>query len=97
MQAVTITQLTAPEFRQIIREEFEAYSKSILPSTQPKLAQTEGYITQTEARKFLGNVSDVTMWQYRKKGLLKAHRLGKMIRYKESELVEALGKINPKK
>lgn len=97
MQAVTITQITPPELRQLIKDEFREFLNSqSTTSTQPA-SQSEGYITQIEARKFLGNVSDVSMWKYRKKGILKAHRLGRMLRYKESELIEAFGKINAKK
>lgn len=97
-QLLQVHQIDADTLFSTIELIIDKKLSGFLPNTiQAIPIQTESFINQEEARKFLGNISDVTMWKYRKKGLLKAHRLGKMLRYKVSELTEALAKINPTK
>ncbi|MFL0171103.1 helix-turn-helix domain-containing protein [Tenacibaculum maritimum] len=43
------------------------------------------------------SVSLPTIWSWGKKGIIKAYRIGNKIRFKESEVMEALQEINAKK
>ena len=51
---------------------------------------TERYLTTDEVAELL-SVSRVTLWQWDKKGIIKACRIGNLKRYKLSE-IEQLGK-----
>ncbi|XKX07030.1 helix-turn-helix domain-containing protein [Tenacibaculum maritimum] len=41
-------------------------------------------------------ISLVTLWNWRKEGIIQAYRIGNKIRYKESEIIEALQTVNAK-
>ena len=94
MQEQNITQLhniTPEELKQSIineiRIELQILSKKFKPVTPPV------YVTRKEAAKIL-KVSLVTIHDWNKKGILKPYRLGNLIRYKRTELDQALIDIN---
>lgn len=102
MQAVTITQITPPELRQLIKDEFREFLNSqATTSTPPPAHKSEGYITEDEASKLIGGkngkLSKVSMWKLRKNNVIQGYRIGRMVRYKESEILDSLSKINAKK
>lgn len=53
----------------------------------------EEFLTRKEAAKML-KISLVTITDWNKKGILNPYRLGNLIRYKKSELEEAMVQIN---
>tara|TARA_B100000378_G_scaffold202425_1_gene165685 strand:+ start:3029 stop:3328 length:300 start_codon:yes stop_codon:yes gene_type:complete len=53
----------------------------------------EEFLTRKEAAKLL-KISLVTITDWNKKGILNPYRLGNLIRYKKSELEEAMVQIN---
>ncbi|WP_439152262.1 helix-turn-helix domain-containing protein [Winogradskyella sp.] len=73
-----------------VRTELKALTKHFQP------VKPAEYITRNEAAKIL-KVSLVTLSDWNKKGILKPYRLGNLIRYKRTELDEALISINSKK
>ncbi|KUO68838.1 MAG: helix-turn-helix domain-containing protein [Lutibacter sp.] len=96
MQESKITQLhniTPQEFREgiisDIRVEFEKLSKNFQPVLPPK------YLTRQEVAKIL-KISLVTISDWNRKGILKPYRLGNLVRYKQSELDEALISMSKK-
>jgi hypothetical protein len=50
------------------------------------------YLGTDEARKLLGGVSSVCMWEWRKKQIITGYRIGSKVMYKYSELM-ACGKM----
>lgn len=64
----------------------------ITPAT-PNPDQEEKPLTQEEAIKFLGKTRQ-TLSSWRRKGIIKAYRLGGRIYYKPSELIAALEKLS---
>ena len=50
------------------------------------------YVSGDEAQKLLGNVSGVTLWEWRKKQIITGYRIGNKVMYKYSELM-ACGKL----
>ena len=70
-----------------IRLELKEMSKKFQPIRPPE------YVTRKEAAKIL-KVSLVTIHDWNKKRILKPYRLGNLIRYKRSELDQALININ---
>ncbi len=94
MSEQKITQLhniTPEELKQSIindiRIELQELSKKFKPVTPPE------YVTRQEAAKIL-KVSLVTISDWNKKRILKPYRLGNLIRYKRTELDQALININ---
>ena len=93
MSEQNITQLhniSPDEFKAAILEEIREELKTLSKNFQP-VKPTE-YITRQEARKLL-KVSLATISDWNKKGIIKPYRLGNLIRYKCSELDQALIKI----
>ncbi len=97
MQENKITQVhgvNPQEFKESIvsdiKAEFVKLSKNFQPILPPK------YLTRKEVAKIL-KISLVTLSDWNKKGILKPYRLGNLIRYKQSELDQALISINKKK
>lgn len=94
MQEVKITQLhgvNPQEFKESIisdiRAEFVKLSKNFQPVLPPE------YLTRQEVAKIL-KISLVTLTDWNNKGILKPYRLGNLIRYKQSELDQALISIH---
>lgn len=50
------------------------------------------YVSGEEAQKLLGNVSSVTLWEWRNKKIIIGYRIGNKVMYKYSELM-ACGKV----
>ncbi len=50
------------------------------------------YVSGDEAQKLLGNVSSVTLWEWRKKRIITGYRIGNKVMYKYSELMNS-GKL----
>ena len=46
------------------------------------------YLSGEETQKLLGGVSSVTIWEWRKKGIIQGYRLGNKVMYKYSELMQ---------
>ncbi len=94
MQEQKITQLhniTPEELKQAIISEIRIELKEMSKKFQP--VRPPEYVTRKEAAKIL-KVSLVTIHDWNKKRILKPYRLGNLIRYKRSELDQALININ---
>ena len=59
--------------------------KSLLQTPTPEI--TDRYVGTDEAQKLLGNVSGVTLWEWRKKQIITGYRIGSKVMYKYSELM----------
>lgn len=73
-----------------VREELKAITVNFQPVNPPE------YLTRQEVADIL-KVSLVTLSDWNKKKILNPYRLGNLIRYKRSEIEEALININQKK
>ncbi|MDO5106427.1 helix-turn-helix domain-containing protein [Capnocytophaga sp.] len=70
--------------------------KELLPKSQPQVQNpTERLMTRHEVANFLG-VSLVTLHSWTKANILTAYRIGNKVRYKESEVLNALQQMNNK-
>lgn len=97
MEQSKITQvfgISPEEFKESIltdvRAELKAITINFQPSTPPE------YLTRQEVAEIL-KVSLVTLSDWNKKKILNPYRLGNLIRYKRSEIEQALININAKK
>jgi excisionase family DNA binding protein len=78
------------DFKYIVREGFKEFALNFQPVIPPE------YLTRQEVARIL-KVSLVTLSDWNKKKILNPYRLGNLIRYKRSEIEQALICINPKK
>ena len=86
--------ITPEEFKDSIITDVRAEIKSLAQYFQP-IVPSE-YLTRQETAKIL-KVSLVTLSDWNKKKILNPYRLGKLIRYKRSEIDLALIRINSQK
>ena len=96
MEQNNITQVhgvTPLQLKESILSDVRAELQTIAQNFQPK-KQAE-YLTRKEVAKIL-KVSLVTLSDWNKKGILNPYRLGNLIRYKRSEIDQALIQINKK-
>ncbi len=82
------------EYKESIMSDVRAEIKSLAQHFQPIIPQE--YLTRQEVADIL-KVSLVTLSDWNKKKILNPYRLGNLIRYKRSEIEQALICINPKK
>ena len=88
-QILQIENTNASEFIPKLVGEIKAYLKE--DSKHKK--DSEILLTRDETAKLL-SISLVTLWKYTRDGLFPSYRLGSKIRYKKSEVLEALQKAN---
>lgn len=89
-------ELFRPIFEEVITDSINKINSGVSTSTPPATTKPESYVTKKQASE-LYQVSEVTLWKWEKLGLIQGYRIGKLLRYKHSELVEAMSKINRKK
>lgn len=69
--------------------------KELIPQPQPQTT-TDRLLTRKEVCKML-QVSLVTIHNWTKAGILNPYRIGNKLRFKESEVLEALQSVNQKR
>lgn len=97
MEQSKITQVfgvSPEEFKESILTDVRAEIKSLAQNFQPITPQE--YLTRQETAEIL-KVSLVTLSDWNKKKILNPYRLGNLIRYKRSEIEQALVSINAKR
>lgn len=62
----------------------------------PRVENSALILSRTEAAKFLG-ITLPTLHKYTQNGILKGYRLGTMVKYKRSDLLNSLEEINGNK
>ena len=67
--------------------------KDLLKAHNQSSKDDEILLTRDEAAKML-SVSLVTLWKYTKDDIIPAYRIGTKVRYKKSEILLALKKMN---
>lgn len=91
MKMTQVFGISPDEFKESILNEVRAEIKSLSQNFQP-VAPAE-YLTRKEIAKIL-KISLVTLSEWNRKKILKPYRLGKLIRYKRSDIELALISIN---
>ena len=83
-RTVIINEITIEELRDEITIAIKSELSTLLKDY--KFEKPDELITSKEVAKILG-VSLVTLYSYRKKGIITAYRLGRIVRYKKSEVM----------
>lgn len=90
----TIIQLhsTTPEqFKNDLKSMFEDSLKKFKLETSSY--NPEKILTREETANIL-SISLVTLWSWTKNDIIRAHRIGNQVRYKQKDITEALQKVN---
>jgi hypothetical protein len=91
---IQVFDVTPDELKENILKDLRVELKTMTQNFKP--AEPEEYLTRKEVSKIL-KVSLVTLHDWNKKKILNPYRLGNLIRYKSSEIEDALIRINSKK
>lgn len=87
---IQLLNVTPDEFKKSIVEEIKSELRNITFQNQNK--ESEEYLTRQELADIF-KVTLPTISDWCKKGILKHYRLGNLVRFKKSEVEEALKKI----
>ena len=88
MQNVILLPLPLGEFETLIKN----CVKSELTNLRPEPPKDDEFITTNKAIKILG-VSKPTLHKWKTGGLIPFHRIGSRIRFKKSEVIEAVQSV----
>ena len=89
MENLILTSVKLDQFQNYISEAIRNELNKFLPTAPP---EKEKYLTRKETAQILG-VSLVTIHAWTKTGLINGYRIGTRIRFKESEIMESLNKV----
>jgi excisionase family DNA binding protein len=89
MENIVFTQLSIPEFRKVIRQELAAYDEQKAATQKP--IQTANrlekpYLKKKEAAETL-SVSQSTIDNYAREGILTRHYVGKSVRFEREQVL----------
>ncbi|CAA0168213.1 helix-turn-helix domain-containing protein [Tenacibaculum maritimum] len=90
-----ITQIEGIEAADLLTQFQKLHTELILIKRSSEPPKKDKLLTRKQTAEIL-QVSLVTLWNWTKKGTIKAYRIGNKIRYKESEIIEALQVVNAK-
>jgi excisionase family DNA binding protein len=88
-EIIQIENITVDELKNELIIEFKQLLKSFLEQQE----KADELLTRQETANIL-KVSLVTLWDWTKKDVLPAYRIGYKVRYKKSEVLESLKKTN---
>lgn len=89
-QTILLQQLSIDELQQLLRETI----KEELHEHTTEKPETDILLTRSEACDYL-KVDSSTLWQWTRKGKLKAYGIGHRRYYKKQEIIESLVLLKP--
>lgn len=90
-QIIQIENTNSTDFKNEIVNEFKIALQDFATNTQSN--DNNILLTRDDTAKML-SVSLVTLWDWTRKDLIPAYRIGNKVRYKKSEVLDALQKMN---
>ena len=93
MKQIILNEVSAEELKKMIDDSVVAAFLKLKSQEEPK---ADKLLSRQEAAIFI-DVSLPTLNEYTKSGKVKGYRLGGKVKYKESELLEAMNAIEPLK
>lgn len=85
MENLILQQISVSDFKEIISDTLREEIRNTI-STQPSQEQ---YLTRKETAKLL-QISLVTLWSWSKDGIIQSYTIGSRVRYKKSDIDNAL-------
>jgi hypothetical protein len=84
--------LTPNEFKQDFLNEAKSFITDLVLNLKPQ--ETETYLSRKQVAEFIGGISIGTVINWSKKGIITEYGIGRLIRYKKSEVESAIVKLN---
>lgn len=94
MKQIFFQGVEVADFLTSVRQIIEEVVKTATPPTTSN-QEPDRYITKKEVAALFG-VSEVSVWDWEKKGFLKGYRIGNLVRYKYSEVMQSPKMIDRK-
>lgn len=94
-EPIKITQIQGLDAKELLTQ-FQNLHAEILAIKQNANTKTDELLTRQQTADIL-QISLVTLWNWTKKNIVPAHRIGNKVRYKKSEILNALQEIHPKR
>lgn len=96
MDSIILSQTTKDNLVKEITDHVLSGITELLEQTRQKEFDSKEWLTAKETEKIL-KVSNVTVWTWTNKGILKSYKVGNRIRYRKDEVLKALIKIEAKR
>jgi len=84
--------VTPKQFKKDFLNEAKDFITDLVQNLKPQ--ETETYLTRKQVAELIGGISIGTVINWSKKGILTEHGIGRVIRYKKSEVENAIIKLN---
>lgn len=84
--------VTPNQFKQDFLNESKSFITDLVHKLKPE--ETETYLTRKQVTELIGGISVGTVINWSKKGILIEYGIGRVIRYKKSEVENAIIKLN---
>ncbi len=91
-QGIQFIGVTPKQFQQDFLKEAKSFFTDLVQNQKPQ--ETETYLTRKQVAELIGGISIGTVINWSKKGILIEHGIGRLIRYKKSEVEQAIVKLN---
>ncbi|CAM1352385.1 helix-turn-helix domain-containing protein [Tenacibaculum insulae] len=96
MNTPKITQIQGIEASELFAQFQKLHADLLEIRNNANKSKEDKLLTRKQTAELL-QISLVTLWSWRKEGIVQAYRIGNKIRYKESEIIKALQRVNSKK
>jgi hypothetical protein len=84
--------LTPEQFKEDFLNEVKSFTTDLVQNLRPQ--ESETYLSRKQVAEFIGGISIGTVINWSKKGILTEHLIGRLVRYKKSEVENAFVTLN---
>lgn len=91
-ETIQFVGLDLSQFKNDLLEETKSIILDLVKNNQP--ANQEIYLTRKQVADLVGGISIGTVKNWSKKGILNEYGIGRLVRYKKSEVEKAIVKLN---
>ena len=84
--------VTPRQFQEDFLKETKTFITDLVQNLKPQ--ETETYLTRKQVAELIGGISIGTVINWSKKGILTEYAIGRVIRYKKSEVENAMIKLD---
>jgi len=84
--------VTPKQFKQDFLNDAKSFITDLVQNLKPQ--ETETYLTRKQVAELIGGISIGTVINWSKKGILTEYGIGRLIRYKKSEVESSIVKLN---
>lgn len=94
MNQIILTTTTKNELIHELKSEILTGLSQLMNEAREKDLHSKEWLTSKETQTIL-KISSVTLWNWSKNGILKAHKIGNRLRYRKDDVLKALIKKEP--